>query len=64
MAVLLGSVKSGKKTMTLYKMWDKYLRSKNGENIYIYDKGILYDTDEYGKKTTSHRMSKIDLIIK
>jgi hypothetical protein len=63
MAVLLGAIEK-KKKMVLYKTIDKYLKSKNGNDLYIYDKGVLYDTDMFGKKGTSYRMSKIDLIIK
>jgi hypothetical protein len=61
--VMIGAVKKPKK-LTLYKMFDNYLRSKDGSDVYIYEKGILYDTDRYGKKTTSYRMSKIDLVVK
>lgn len=64
MSVLLGSINSKKKKMVLYKSFNNYLTSRNGKDVYIYEKGILYDTDMFGKKTTSHRMSKIDLIIK
>jgi hypothetical protein len=63
MSVFLGAI-SKKKKMVLYKSFGKYLKSKNGNEVYIYDKGVLYDTDKFGKKTTSYRMSKIDLIIK
>ena len=64
MSVYLGAVKDNKKTMTLYKSFGKYLRSKSGDNVYIYENGVLYDTDMFGKKGTSYRMSKINLKIK
>ena len=61
----LGAIrKDGKKKMVLYKVFDDVLTSKDGKEVYIYEKGVLYDTDRYGNKTTSHRMSKIDLVIK
>jgi hypothetical protein len=59
----LGSIK-GKKKLVLYRSVGNYLVSKDGRKVYIYEKGVLYDTDRYGKKTTSNRMSKLDLIIK
>ena len=40
------------------------LCSEDGSTIYIYENGILYDTDEQFNRTTSHRMSKINLTIK
>lgn len=64
MATYLGAIKSDRKRMTLYKSFGNYLRSKNGNKVYVYEKGVLYDTDKFGKKTTSYRMSKIDLVIK
>ena len=63
MAPFIGAI-SGKKKFVLYKLFDNYLVTKDRKKVYIYEKGVLYDTDGYGKKTTSHRMSKIDLIVK
>ena len=31
--------------------------------LYRYENGILYDTDWQGKKTTSHRMTMVELIV-
>ena len=63
MAVLLGAIKKARKKMILYKSFGKYLTSKNGDEVYIYDNGILYDTDKFGNKSTSHRMSRLNLTI-
>ena len=64
MATLLGAIKDGKKTITLYRGVGNYLFSKDGNQVYIYEKGVLYDTDDKFKKSTSYRMSKINLVIK
>jgi len=41
----------------------RVLTSQDYEKMYIYDDGVLYDTDYMLNKTTSYRMSKIDLTI-
>jgi len=65
MNTFLGAINDGKKTMTLYKSVGNYLRSKDGNKIYLYEKGVLYNTDDVNfKKTTALRMSKINLVIK
>jgi hypothetical protein len=64
MAVYLGAVKSSKRKMTLYRSIGDYVTSRDMSKVYIYKNGVLYDTDRFGKKTTSYRMSKIDLKIK
>lgn len=57
------------KKLKLYKLKsnDKsdsdLLISKDGNSLYIYEKGILYDTLDGKTKGTSHRMSKLDLEI-
>ena len=40
------------------------LCSSDGQKIYEYENGVLYDTDANFKRTTSHRMSAINLTIK
>jgi hypothetical protein len=58
------------KELTLFKIESlsdskgDVLCSEDGSTIYIYENGILYDTDEQFNKTTSHRMSKLNLTIK
>lgn len=57
------------KELTLFKIESlsdskaDVLCSRDGSTIYIYENGILYDTDEQFNKTTSHRMSKLNLTI-
>jgi len=58
----------GLKEMTLYKIetlskGSKDVLTDREDNLYIYEKGVLYDTEDGNKKGTSHRMSKINLTI-
>jgi hypothetical protein len=57
-----------KKEMKLYRIetlasGNKDILTDREDNLYIYEKGILYDTKDGFKKGTSHRMSKINLTI-
>lgn len=62
--------KGGKIKFTLYKIDSlsdskkQVLASLDGNNIYIYENGVLYDSKDGYKKGVAHRMSKIDLEIK
>jgi hypothetical protein len=58
----------GKKEMILYIIetlsdGNKDVLTDKENNLYIYEKGVLYDTKDGNKKGSSHRMSKINLTI-
>ena len=57
-----------KKEMKLYRIetlakGNKDVLTDREDNLYIYEKGILYNTEDGFKKGPSHRMSKINLTI-
>lgn len=53
------------KNLTLYRLLSlpNHLFNEDLSVMYFYENGRLYDTDEYGRKSTSHRMSKLNLTI-
>jgi hypothetical protein len=60
---------SDKKQLTLYKvdslsnLKKDVLTTKDGNSLFIYEDGVLYDSEDGIKKGPSHRMSKIDLTV-